>query len=97
MGGWSMHCIAPMDFIDITKIAWVTHFGFTSKGQLWIMPLRNVYHHPKFLNNMNPYNIQLHIHGCLNYTFHFTNGPYWHQYNSFGDSFWTEIQGETRG
>ena len=27
MGGWSMHFIAPMDFLDISTIALFTHFG----------------------------------------------------------------------
>ena len=33
MGGWIMSLIAPMDLIDITTIAWVTHFRSKSDSQ----------------------------------------------------------------
>ena len=45
MGGWSMYFIAHMEFVDIATKALATLLDWQLRRNLWIMPLRSVYHH----------------------------------------------------
>ena len=96
MAGLSIHFIAPMDLIVVTTISGLTNFRPKCNAR----PVNNSIEDclsppPSVWKTWIHPHIHLHIHWWLEYVFHSNNGNYWHDNNSFVDSFQTDIWGAT--